>query len=74
MEIEEPTKLAFIWAGISSGPSIVCLRNGIFSGTNLLKMDSKSTLTSESAASLIVNPADVCCMNKCKTPEAGKVI
>ena len=64
IEIELPIRAALMCAGISSGPSQVCWRNGRFSGTNLLKMLSKSTLTSGSALSLIVIAAEVCFMKR----------
>lgn len=54
-----PSIDAFTWAGMSSGPSIVC-RYGKSSDANVANDVSKSADTSESAFSLIVSDADVC--------------
>lgn len=73
MVMDEPTRLALMCAGMSSGPSMVCCKKGWCSGTILLKKDSKSTSTSGSAASLIVRPAEVCLMNRWSSPFSGSV-
>lgn len=61
-----------MWAGISSGPSEVCLKPGKFSGTRWLKNVLKSYRTVGSAFSLILNAADVCLMKRCKMPVSGR--
>ena len=57
-----------MWAGMSSGPSIVCVQYGASSGTTALKYDSKSSRTSGEAFSFSVNDADVWRMNRCSSP------
>ena len=52
-------------AGMSSGPSIVCVQYGASSGTAALNQDSKSARTSGDAFSLSVSEAEVWRMNRC---------
>ena len=55
-------------AGMSSGPSSVCVQYGASSGTASLKYDSKSRRTSGDAFSFSVSDADVWSMNRCSSP------
>ena len=57
-------------AGMSSGPSIVCVQYGASSGTASLNQDSKSSRTSGEAFSLSVSDAEVWRMNRCSSPVA----
>ena len=57
-----------MWAGMSSGPSSVCVQYGASSGTASLNQDSKSSRTSGEAFSLSVSEADVWRMNTCSSP------
>ena len=59
-----------MWAGMSSGPSIVCVQYGASSGTASLNQDSKSSRTSGEAFSFSVSDADVWRMNRCSEPDA----
>lgn len=56
-----PMKAAFTWAGISSGPSQLCLK-GVLSGISLFIIISMSTLTSGSQFSFRHKLAEVCLM------------
>ena len=68
MHKEDPNIDDLICAGISSGPSNVCLYYGWFSGINLLKWFSKSCLTVGSELSFIDIDAEVCWINKFNNP------
>ena len=57
-----------MWAGMSSGPSIVCVQYGASSGTASLNQASKSSRTSGEAFSFSVSDADVWRMNTCSSP------
>ena len=55
-------------AGMSSGPSSVCVQYGASSGTAASNQVSKSRRTSGEAFSLSVSDADVWRMNRCSSP------
>ena len=59
-----------MWAGMSSGPSSVCVQYAASSGTAASKKASKSARTSGEAFSLSVSAAEVCWMNRCSSPRA----
>ena len=63
-----PSSDALMWAGMSSGPSIVCVQYGASSGTASLKYASKSRRTSGDAFSFSVSDAEVWRMNRCARP------
>jgi len=66
----DPRKQAFTWAGISSGPSQLCLK-GMSSGTIRFNIISISSLTSGSQFSLIARLADVWRSWMCIRPTAN---
>lgn len=55
-------------AGMSSGPSSVCVQNGARSGTTTSNQAPKSARTSGEAFSFNVNEAEVCWINRCSIP------
>ncbi len=59
-------------AGMSSGPSTVCIYPGSFSGTSLSMAYPMSLATSGSAFSLIVIAAEVCLIKRLSSPDSGK--
>ena len=58
----------FMWAGISSGPSLVCVNRLLFSGTRRFIQLIKSVCTEGSAFSWMIRLAEVCWMNKVNNP------
>ena len=56
-----------IWAGMSSGPLLVCLNHEAHSGIKRLKKVTRSTCTSGSAFSWMVRLAEVCRQKKTNT-------
>src|SRR3954451_24841090 len=63
-----PSTDALMCAGMSSGPSSVCVQYGASSGTAASNHDSKSRRTSGEAFSLSVSEAEVWSMKRCSSP------
>jgi len=60
MPIEVWVSAALIWAGMSSGPSVVCTSQSMPSGTSRPKNPIMSVCTSASAFSWISSEQEVC--------------
>ncbi len=60
-----------MWAGMSSGPSSVCVQNEASSGTASLNHDSKSRRTSGEAFSLSASEAEVWRISRCSSPTSS---
>src|SRR5215213_2178944 len=63
-----PSTDALMCAGMSSGPSSVCVQYGASSGTAASNQDSKSRRTSGEAFSFSVSDAEVWSMKRCSSP------